>query len=106
MTRMLNEKDRATLFKIRRLFDSPIPGEASAARGRAAILAKHGLKLADLEAALDARPENNGPASSQSGFTFYDMKNPEHVRAWREVKAQQGSKMSGGGRRRSRSGTR
>jgi FkbM family methyltransferase len=54
--RILSEKDRATLFKIRRLFDSPIPGEAAAARGRAAaILAKHDLKLADLEA-VEANP--------------------------------------------------
>jgi Homeodomain-like domain len=59
--RAIDTKDRATLAKVRALFESPVPGEVSAAQGRATtILNKYGRTLGEIDLVL-AEPDKAPP---------------------------------------------
>jgi hypothetical protein len=83
----IDSKDRATLAKVRALFDSPVPGEVSAAQGRAAaILKKYGKTIGDIDVVLSA-VEQAKPA----GFDFFSTMDDEIEKkhpGWKAEQAQ------------------
>lgn len=68
------------LRKIWALAERGVGGEAQSARARAEALVKpHGYTLADIPMLLD---DDEPQPAGASGFTFYDMSNPAHQRAY------------------------
>jgi DNA-binding CsgD family transcriptional regulator len=86
MTVRIDKKDLDRLVKVHKLFNSPLHGEAASARARAeAILAKYGKGIEDLASVLRGDAQAKEPQPDWSGFTFYDMNNPDHRAAYAEA---------------------
>lgn len=75
------------LNKVWALAEQGTEGERDAARNRAEALVKpHGYTLADVpDLLLTEGYLDEEPAPSAGGFTFYDMSNPAHQRAYAEA---------------------
>ncbi|KDE21232.1 hypothetical protein AZ09_03820 [Acetobacter aceti 1023] len=75
------------LNKVWALAEQGTEGERDAARHRAEALVKpHGYTLADVpDLLLTEGYLDNEPTPSAGGFTFYDMSNPAHQRAYAEA---------------------
>ncbi|BAU37865.1 hypothetical protein APT_00783 [Acetobacter pasteurianus NBRC 101655] len=75
------------LNKVWALAEQGTEGERDAARHRAEALVKpHGYTLADVpDLLLTEGYLDDEPAPSVGGFTFYDMSNPAHQRAYAEA---------------------
>ncbi|AKR48056.1 Lrp/AsnC family transcriptional regulator [Acetobacter pasteurianus] len=75
------------LNKVWALAEQGTEGERDAARNRAEALVKpHGYTLADVpDLLLTEGYLDDEPAPSAGGFTFYDMSNPAHQRAYAEA---------------------
>ncbi|CCT60386.1 hypothetical protein [Acetobacter pasteurianus] len=75
------------LNKVWVLAEQGAEGERDAARNRAEALVKpHGYTLADVpDLLLTEGYLDEEPAPSAGGFTFYDMSNPAHQRAYAEA---------------------
>jgi DNA-binding NarL/FixJ family response regulator len=78
--------DPASIERLRKIWaltESPNAGEAAAARARAKVFAaKYGYANADIPGLLATKAKTSTAGNGSAGFTFHNMNDPDHVRAF------------------------